>query len=188
MSSRPLDPAYRRVSVEEFLDMDFRGAKAELDDGIIYMMSGGSEAHARVAANLIIALGSRLRGSGCRPYGSDFAARTGPASIRFPDVSVYCRPLEPGDTTKQLLGDPQVVIEVLSPSTSSLDQVTKLSEYRSLAGVREIVFVDTVGERVRIVRRTGDENWSDDWLPAGADMALPSLGLALPHDEIFAED
>lgn len=188
MSSRPLDPAYRRVSVEEFLDMDFRGAKAELDDGIIYMMSGGSEAHARVAINIATGLRSRLRGSGCRAYGSDFAVRTGAASVRLPDVSVYCRPLEPGDTTKKLLGDPQVIFEVLSPSTSSLDQVTKLSEYRSLAGVREIVFVDTVRERVRIVRRTGEENWSDDWLPAGADMALPSLGLALPHAEIFAED
>lgn len=188
MSSRALDPAYRRVTVEEFLAMDFGGAKAELEDGLIFMMAGGNEVHARIAANLIAGLHLRLRGSGCRPYGSDLATRTDQASIRFPDVSVYCRPLEPGDQTRQLLGDPQVVFEVLSPSTSSHDQLTKLAEYRALAGIQEIIFVDPSRTRIRVVRRTGEENWSDDWLPAGADLAIPSLQLSLPHDEIFAED
>jgi Uma2 family endonuclease len=188
MNSVALDPAYRRVSVEEFLQMDFGDAKAELEDGLIFMMTGGNEGHARIAANLVVALGSRLRGSGCRPYGSDLAVRTGSASVRFPDVSVYCRPLQPADATKQLLGDPQVVVEVLSPSTSSHDQVTKLAEYRALAGVREIVFVDATRERVRLVKRTGEESWSDECLPAGADLTLPSLNLSVPHGEIFAAD
>jgi hypothetical protein len=39
MAAIALDPAYRRVSVEEFLKMDFGGARAELEDGLIYMMS-----------------------------------------------------------------------------------------------------------------------------------------------------
>ena len=33
--------------------MDFAGAKAELEDGVIRMMAGGNEAHARIAANII---------------------------------------------------------------------------------------------------------------------------------------
>lgn len=183
-----LDPAYRRISVEEFLAIDFGDAKAELEDGLIYMMAGGDELHAAIAANLIVALGTRLRGTGCRPYGSDFATRTGERSIRYPDVSVYCRPRS--ETTKggKLLGDPQVVVEVLSPSTVSLDQGTKLPEYRALPGVREIVIVDGRAERVRVVRRTGAEGWADDWLPHGADLELPSLGLTIHHAEIFARD
>lgn len=189
MAGVALDPAYRRVSVEEFLAMDFGDAKAELEDGLIYMMAGGGEAHARIAANVILALGARLRGTGCRPYGSDMAARTGDRSIRFPDVSVYCNnPAAPGNERKQLLGDPQVVVEVLSPSTSSHDQVTKLAEYRALPGVREILFVDPERQRVRLVQRTGEESWSDAWLPAGAAVALPSLRIELPPDEIFARD
>ncbi len=188
MNSVALDPAYRRVAVEEFLQMDFGGARAELEDGLIFLMAGGNEAHARVAANLIAALRARLRGSGCRPYGSDLAIRTGSASIRFPDVSVYCSPLAPGDEIRQLLGDPQVVVEVLSPSTASHDQVTKLAEYRALAGVQGIVFVDAVRERVRVVTRTGADNWSDEWLAGDADLALSSLGIAIPPAEIFARD
>jgi Uma2 family endonuclease len=189
MTAVALDPAYRRISVEEFLDMDFGGAKAELEDGLIYMMAGGSEMHARVAANIMIYLGSRLRGSGCRPYGSGFATRTAERTIRFPDVTVYCNdPSAPGNECKQLLGDPQVVVEILSPSTSSYDQKIKLEEYRALAGVQEIVLVDPQTERVRLVRRTGVAGWIDDWLDAGTDLILPSLDLTIPHAEIFARD
>lgn len=181
-----LDPAYRRVSVEEFLDMDFGGAKAELEDGIIYMVPDGSEVHARIAANIIAYLGPRLRGSGCRPYGSDMAARTGDRSVRFPDVSVYCdNPATRDNATRKLLGDPRIVFEVLSPSTSSLDQTTKLAEYLALPGVAQTVLVDPQLERIRVVTR---DDPTDDWLPAGADLPLFPLDLTIPHSEIFSRD
>lgn len=169
--------------------MDFGAAKAELEDGIIRMMAGGSEAHARIAGNIFSYLRVQLRRSGCLPYNSDFAARTDPATIRFPDVSVYCdQPAKPENARKQLLGDPRCVFEVLSPSTSSHDQRVKLDEYRALAGIHEIVFVDPDRERVRLVRRTGPENWTDDWLPSGSAVTLPSLSVAVPHEDIFARD
>jgi hypothetical protein len=53
MAQHALDPAYRRVEVDEFLQMDFAATKAELADGMIQMMAGGNEAHVRIAANLI---------------------------------------------------------------------------------------------------------------------------------------
>lgn len=183
-----LDPAYRRVCVEEFLDLDFQGARAELEDGLIYMMAGGDEPHAAIAANILAYLHAKLRGSGCRPYGSDFATRTGERSIRYPDVSVYCRPASDVTDNGRLLGDPQVVLEVLSPSTAALDGKTKLQEYQALPGVREIVLVDHRAERVRLVQRTGAESWRDDWLSSGEALDLASLGISVPHAEIFARD
>jgi Uma2 family endonuclease len=187
MASLALDPAYRRVTIREFLDMDLGEAKAELVDGMILMMAGGSPRHAAIAANLIAALLPRLRGTGCRPYGSDLAMRTGEASIRFPDVSIYCSdPAKPAAVDAKLLGDPRVVFEVLSPSTASNDQITKLREYRALPGVDAIVFVDPDNERLRIIHR--DTSGDGEWLPRGAELALPTLGLTVPHSEIFALD
>jgi len=183
------DPAYQRLTVEEFLDMDFGGRKVELDNGVVFMMAGGSGDHAMIAANLIIALGTRLRGSGCRPYGSDMAARTGPQSIRFPDVSVYCRPYPEASPHPNLIGrDPKVVFEVLSPSTLAHDQKTKLEEYRALPGVDAIVFVDPEANRCRLVARTGPEGWTDNWLATGSDLELAALAITLPHVEIFSRD
>ncbi|MET3761401.1 Uma2 family endonuclease [Sphingomonas sp. UYEF23] len=189
MSAIALDPAYRRVSVEEFLEMDFGGAKAELEDGMIYMMAGGSEEHARIAFNILMALGPRLRGSGCRPYGSDLAAQTDIRTVRLPNVSVYCNnPAAPENARKKLLGDPQVVFEVLSPSTSAHDQKVKLAEYCALAGMREVILVDPAEERIHLVQRTPTGGWTADWLATGDDLTIPSLNLTIPHAEIFARD
>lgn len=187
MATIALDPAYRRVSVREFLAMDLGDAKAELVDGVILMMAGGSPRHAAIAANIIGALMAKLRGSGCRPYGSDLAIRTGETSIRFPDVSVYCRDdltEEPDDA--QLLGVPRVVFEVLSPSTASNDQIIKLAEYRALPGLKTVVFVDPATERVRSVD-TASEGPEPAWLPEGADVVLSHLGITLAHAEIFED-
>ena len=189
MASVALDPAYRRVSVEEFLAMDLGDAKAELVDGIIFMMAGGSEPHARIAINIIAFLRPKLRGSGCRPYGSDLATRTEHQTIRFPDVSIYCGlSADLINSNKQLLGDPQVVFEVLSPSTSMNDQRVKVPEYKALAGMREIVLIDPDSERIHLTARTPRNGWSDDWLNKGEDLLLPSLNLTITHAEIFARD
>ena len=184
MATSAPNPAYRRATVREFLAMDFGEAKAELVDGQIQMTAGGSPRHSAIAANLIAALKTRLRGSPCRPYGSDLAMRTGESSIRYPDVSVYCRDdatAAPAD--EKLLGDPRVVFEVLSPSTASNDQITKLAEYRALAGVQGIVFVDPENERVRLVEPGATRD--ADWLANGSDLPLPMLGIVLTHAEIF---
>lgn len=189
MASIALDPAYRRVSVEEFLAMDFGGAKAELDEGIIFMMAGGSEEHSRIAANIIATLLPKLRGSGCRPYGSDLATRTGESTIRFPDISVHCNdPAAPGNARKKLLGDPVAVFEVLSPSTAGHDQRVKMEEYRGLAGLRDVVLVDPSSERMRHMRRNDAGDWVDGWLESGVDLTLTALGATLTAAEIFARD
>lgn len=183
------NPAYRPVMASEYLAMNLGDVRTELVAGMIWARVDESPRHAAIAANLIIALGNRLRGTGCRRYGSDLAVQTGEASIRLPDVSVYCRDLStPVDPDAKLLGTPRVIFEVLSPSTASNDQITKLAEYRAMPGVEEIVFIDPDTERFRIVRPEANDGINGDWLPTGSDLALVSLDVSAPHREIFATD
>ncbi len=115
--------------------------------------------------------------------------QTGPATIRFPDVSVYCRDTPPpADPHPKLLGDPKTVIEILSPSTASNDQITKLAEYRARPGVEQVIFIDPVAERVRIVAARSPEGSDADWLVAGSDVPLVSLGIAIALRDMIAED
>jgi len=188
MASIALDPAYRRITVEEFLEMDFGDAKAELEDGLIYMMAGGTELHARVSGNIYFALRLHLRGSQCRPYGSDLAARTAEANIRYPDVSVYCGDvLDPANGQAKLLGDPLVVIEVLSPSTRLNDEKVKLPEYRNMSGVRAILLVDPQEQRTRLVERSPVDWFDHEWNDRD-DVPLKPLGITLRRSEIFTAD
>jgi Uma2 family endonuclease len=182
------NPAYREMSVEEFLNLEIEG-RAELIDGMLFMMAGGSLSHAAVSGNILIALGNKLRGSGCRPFGPDLGVRTNPASVRLPDASVYCGlSMSEEQLRAKLVGDPKLVVEVFSPSTRREDERVKLPEYQSLTGVEVILLVDPEAERVRLVARTGPDDWLDRLLPQGDDVPLDALGIKLTADEIFARD
>lgn len=181
-------PDYPLLTAEEFLEFDFGEHKAELDNGVIHMMAGGSARHARVAFNILVALGNQLRGTGCTPYNGDMAARTRDRSVRYPDVSVYCGHDGPGDDDLKAFNDPRALFEVLSAGTARTDLRVKLDEYKALPSVDTIVFVDIATERLRVVQRTGPNAWSDVGHDGPADVTVPSLGVHLAHADIFARD
>ncbi|HEX8401717.1 MAG TPA: Uma2 family endonuclease [Allosphingosinicella sp.] len=188
MASLAHHSAYRQMTVEEFLELEIKG-RAELEDGVLYMMAGGSLSHAAVSGNILVGLRTKLRGSGCRPFGPDFAVRTGPSTVRLPDASVYCGLTGSAEEGRaKLAGDPQLVVEVFSLSTRRLDERIKLAEYQQLPGLQIILLVDPEAERVRVVERMGEDAWSDRLLPKGADVPLPALKIELPAAEIFARD
>ncbi len=182
--------AYRLVTADEFLQLDFGpDRRAELDQGVIRMMAGGTAAHARVQANLLTYLRNQLRGTPCRPYGSDMALRVGEHSVRYPDVTVYCgQPGSADNDAKKVLDAPRVVFEVLSPHTASLDQGQKLAEYQELSSVEAIVFVDPDAESLRVITRLGPQSFRDDRFGSVGDLELSCLGVTIPRAEVFARD
>lgn len=183
------DPVYRPITADEFLEMDFgTDKKFELHNGVIYMMAGGTEPHAWVQLNVLFWLRGKLRGTGCRPYGSEMAMRVSEVDIRYPDISIYCdQPPRDDLIQAKLLDNPTVVIEILSPSTATFDQGTKLEEYQAIASVRTIAFVDTANEMCRTIERI-DNGWHDQMFSGQRGIPIPSLGLTIPHGEIFAHD
>jgi len=175
------------ITAEQFLQIDFGSdIKAELDNGVVRMMAGGTAAHARIQMNVQAWLWQALKGSGCRPYGPDMGLRTHDKSVRYPDVSVYCgKDSEIFDAAKAF-DDPVAIVEVLSPSTRLSDQGTKLGEYRALPSVQTILLIDPDSQTVQLITRTGPQSWTDSILGPDEDIAIPHLNLTLPQSEIFA--
>jgi Uma2 family endonuclease len=183
------DPAYRKITADEFLAMDFgTDRKFELEDGVIVMMAGGTEPHAWVQGNIFTWLRTKLRGTKCRPYGPDMAVRISEFEVRYPDISIYCDQPSRSDLTEaRSLTDPSVVIEVLSPSTTTLDQGTKLEQYKKLPSIRTIGFVDPINEMTRVVERM-PQGWLEYIFSGDRGIEIPTLGLVIPHGEIFAPE
>lgn len=178
------------MTVDQFLAIDFgTDRKFELVDGVIQMMTGGTVGHSRVAGNIFAYLRQALRGSNCRPYNADAGLRISATNLRYPDVAVYCNEPRPREVDGLLaLEDPRVIFEILSPSTERSDQRDKLEEYRALPSVDTIVFVDPYNELSRVVQRLAATSWRDDLFAQPHDVALPALGITIPHVEIFARD
>ena len=106
--------------------------KHEYYDGCIYAMAGGSYEHALLAANALLALGTRLRGKRCRVIGSDLHVKVEAIGLQtYPDVTVFCAPARFDPNHKDTLLNPTVLIEVLSPSTRNYDKGEKFDNYRN---------------------------------------------------------
>ncbi len=181
----------RLITVDEFLaiEWDDSDVKAELDNGvirIIRMMAGGSAAHSRIQRNVLVALDNALRGSGCSPHGSDMGIRTSDIALRYPDVSVFCGKGDIPDGKVLAFDDPKLVVEVLSPTTRDKDIAGKLPEYRQLASLDHILYIDPELETARLLTRTGPRGWNDEELAPNADVELSHLGVTLLWHDIFA--
>src|SRR5579872_5858488 len=64
----------------------------EYVNGEIRAMSGGTDDHAAIAANVVGTIRQALLPRGCRVYGSDMKVHTGDGINTFPDVSAVCGP------------------------------------------------------------------------------------------------
>jgi Uma2 family endonuclease len=136
-------------SLEEFLVWEEQqGERYELVDGQPVMMAGGTQAHALIATNLISILRPMLRGSPCRPNGSDLRVpipSTGNA--RYPDVTIDCGKF---DRNSHNASEPTVVFEVLSETTKWYDQTKKLKDYETIGTIHQYICVSQEEPRVSI--------------------------------------
>jgi Uma2 family endonuclease len=171
------------MTLEQFLAWeDQQELRYEFDGFQPVAMTGGTEAHSAIQRNLIIALGTRLRGQPCRPYGSHLKIEVA-GRIRYPDAFVVCTPVDP---RAKVITDPVVIFEILSESTASNDLVVKNAEYRATPSVRRYaVLQQDAAAAIVFAHRAGE--WATE-LVAGDDavLHLPEIGIEIPLAEIYA--
>lgn len=190
-----IEPA-RRVSVEEYLDLERRSeTKSEYLDGEIFAMSGASRRHNLITVNATASLHAQLKGRSCETYGGDMRVRIPATGLyTYPDVSVVCgtpRFDDEADEEMDTLLNPTLIVEVLSPSTEGYDRGKKFSHYRTVESLREYVLVSQDEPRVEVFSRQTEGHWVLS--EAGGieeTIALPSIGcglrLAEVYDRVFA--
>jgi Uma2 family endonuclease len=160
--SLPAQP--HRYAIEEYLRLERDAVeKHEYRDGEIVAMAGGTPEHALIATNLLSELRSALKGKPCRVYGSDLkVAITAKNQITYPDGSVICGAPEfhrAAGAMRDVVVNPRVLIEVLSPSTEEYVRTTKFDLYRSIESFEEYVLVAQQSVRVEAYRRFPDGSW-----------------------------
>ena len=174
-------------SREEYLQLETDSdQKHEFFQGQVFAMAGGTFRHARISGNLFANLSQSLRGKSCQPMNSDMRIHTPSGLDTYPDISVYCGQPELNDASTTLL-NPQVIIEVLSPSTRDYDRGGKFAHYRSILGLQDYLLVDPDTVLVEHFHRLG----RDEWLfhihtDLCANLELESLGMNLQLETIYA--
>lgn len=137
-----MSPALKRISPVEYLELDRIAAiRSEYYFGEIIAMSGGTESHNLIGSNINRQAGNALEQRPCRVYTSDMRVRTTTGVYTYPDVTIVCGKPQLEDERKDVLLNPLVIIEVLSPSTANYDRGAKFDNYRSIPSLQTYVIV-----------------------------------------------
>jgi Uma2 family endonuclease len=177
--------ALRRMSLDEVLLWeDGSDTRYELIEGVPVAMAPPAGARgilsARLAGMLEVALRPR------RPC----TVRSG-AGIRRPDsadtfyvadLAVTCRPHQRGE---QLVEEPILVVEILSPGAERHDRQTKIPGYREIDSVMEILLIDSEAAYAEIRRRDGSRWITELVQGVEATLSLTSVALQAPLAELY---
>lgn len=130
-----------RYTVEEYLALERASEERhEYLDGEIYAMAGESLAHGDICMNLSREVSAQLKGKPCRALSKDTKVRSGPLPVRphslkglfsYSDMVIVCGQPQFLDEYEDVLMNPTVIIEVLSPTTEAFDRGEKFRRYRT---------------------------------------------------------
>ena len=184
MASNPVT----KVTEEEYLAID-RAAevRSEFFDGEMFAMSGGSMRHARLQRNIIVELHARLLGSKCEVFTSDFRVRISSCRMyAYSDVTVVCGKPILADERQDILLNPAVIFEVLSPSTEYYDRGPKFQYYRAIESLTDYILVDQNQVRIEQYTRGAANTWTlRDYQRPEEDLQIPSIGISLALERIY---
>ena len=126
------------------------GTRAELIDGVIYDMAAPTIAHQEIVSFLTWKIRDYIySGNGkCEVFAAPFDVQLDKDDYTLvqPDISVICDK-DKLSNGKRCVGAPAWVIEIVSPSSDTIDYKVKLFKYRT-AGVREYWIIDPEEERI----------------------------------------
>jgi Uma2 family endonuclease len=178
----------RSWTVEQYLALErCSEVRHEYIDGVVYALAGGTGAHSRLAANLIMALGIALRDGSCGVYSSDMKVRVAATRFVYPDASVGCAGVEANEHGDEWLAAPRLVAEVLSKSTAGYDRGGKADLYRGVAPLRDSMLVEATRRLVEVRSRGEDGAWTTRVYGSGEWVELPGLGVRSAVDDLYAK-
>ncbi|MBI3812994.1 MAG: Uma2 family endonuclease [Nitrospinae bacterium] len=155
----------------------------EVIDGVAYDMSPSpTPRHQIITGNFFSILKDKLKGKSCRPLIAPLDVYFDDHNFVQPDVLVICDEKKIKD---RIYGAPDLVIEILSPSTSLKDKRAKRNLYEKF-GVKEYIIVsseDVFVERYLLIEGRFKE---PDILGSNEVITLSSLeGIEIQLWEVF---
>ncbi|MFC0274805.1 Uma2 family endonuclease [Metabacillus herbersteinensis] len=146
----------KKITYDEYLTWGEGIFCEALDGSIINMSPAPTPKHQAILRELLTDFSVFLRGKECNVFGSQIDVclfsekETTYKNIKDwvqPDLVVVCDKRKIDE--KRIIGAPDLVIEILSPSTSKNDRVLKYSKYEK-AGIKEYWIVDPYNEFIEV--------------------------------------
>lgn len=182
------DPVRRKLTYEDYLLFPEDGNRHEILDGEHFVSAAPNLLHQSIVVELTSWIAPFVRRHGLgRLYVAPANVLLGEHDVVQPDLLFVSQARSRILTEMNVQGAPDLVIEVLSPSTRRRDEGLKLERYE-LLGVQEYWMVDPALQAARVYRRVGERLQAVAELTAADGDLLSSPvfpGLEIPLAEIF---
>ena len=159
----------------------------EYFDGVVRAMAGASDRHGQINFNIARAVPQSLIDNDCTIRQSDLRVRAADRDRYFyPDTVITCEPKELEEGSFDTLLNPQVVIEIVSPSTDLYDRGVKLDALRSISSLTDYLIVRQDNMLVERHTRLNDVEWHVRlYSRPDETVELASIGFSLPLDGLY---
>ena len=149
------------LTPEQYLEIERKAEfKSEYYQGEMFLMGGAREAHNLIVFNLAGVIGVQLRKRPCRAYVNDMRVCLNATAVyTYPDLTAVCGEPQFLDETRDTLLNPNLIVEVLSPSTEFYDRVRKFEHYRAVESVGEYLVVSSERVSAELYTRQPDGRW-----------------------------
>lgn len=178
-------PYPHKMTAEAYLEWESHQAlRYEYCSGEVFAMTGGTKGHNRSALNLYSALVDRVDASGCEINTSDVKVKIGEGyAYRYPDLVVSCDERDQDEVAFYRF--PKLIVEVLSPTTETVDRDDKFQEYIQIPTLQEYVLISTRRMQVECFRRGEGRMWLYFPYKAGETILIKSIGVELPIEQLY---
>ena len=149
------------LTPEQYLEIERKAEfKSEYYNGEMFAMAGAREAHNLLVTALVSLLHAQLRPRPCRVYSSDMRVRVSATGLyTYPDVIAVCGDRQFLDDQRDTLLNPNLLVEVLSPSTEAYDRGRKFEHYKAIESFSEYLLISSDRVHVDLFRRQPDSDW-----------------------------
>jgi len=162
--------------------------RCELIDGVVYDMSPAPGwVHQDLSRNLLGQFFIFLEGKPCKVFHAPFDVRLNAdddGTVVQPDIVVICDRSKISGTG--CIGAPDMVVEILSPSTARKDMLVKFNKYQK-AGVREYWIVDPKDKVIRVCILSNGKYDSIDYFDADKIAVNVLDGFEIDIKRLFAD-
>lgn len=175
---------------EEYLRREEKSVeKHEFYNGKIIKMPGGTDIHSEIAANVTTSIKSAVRPlpKKFRVYNSDLKIRIESLNAGvYPDALVICEQPEYWENRRDVITNPLLIVEVLSPSTQTYDRLGKFDLYKEISGFQEYVLIHSDKYAVETRFREEPDLWRIR-TENNLNMSIPlrSLGVTIAMTDIY---
>ena len=186
-----------RVTVEQYLALERAGEERhQYLDGEIIAMAGEKLPHGIISTNLIGQFVVQLKGTPCFAVTKDTKVRSGLGVVAvnnasgmfsYPDILVVCGEAEYFDENSDVIINPTVIVEVLSPSTEAFDRGEKFQRYRAWnATLKDYVLVSQTKPHIEHFHRQLDGGWTmHESAGLNATVNLSSISCTLKLADVY---